>query len=58
MLQTISHNSLLLVTAGIRYIIQGLLFEFDLTIENLRKSARLNLVKPWLLLDSLNQKYP
>ena len=58
MLHTISHDILILVTAGIRYIIQGLLFEFDLTIENLRKSARPNLVKPWLLLDSLNQKYP
>ena len=57
MLHTISHDILILVTAGIRYIIQGLLFEFDLTIENLRRSACPNLVNPLFVLASFNREY-
>ena len=35
MLHTPSRDILILVTVGVRYLIQELLFEFDLTIENL-----------------------
>ena len=53
MLHTPSRDILILVTIGVRYLIQELLFEFDLTIENLGQNALPNLVKPWMLLTSL-----
>ena len=58
MLHTLSRDILILVTVGVRYLIQELLFEFDLTIENLGQNACPNLVNPWLLLASFNHKYP
>ena len=58
MLHTPSHNILILVTVGVRFLIQELFFEFDLTIENLRQSACPKLVDPWLLLTSFDLGYP
>ena len=58
MLQTPSHDILILVTVGVRYLIHELFFEFDLTIENLGHNASPKLVNPWLLLASFNLKYP
>ena len=46
MLHTTSHHILIFITVGVRYLINELFFEFDLTIENLRRSACTNLVNP------------
>ena len=46
MLDTPSHLILNLATVGVMYLIHELLFEFALTIENLRQSACPNLVDP------------
>ena len=58
MLDTPSHPILILVTVGVGYLINELLFEFALTIENLRQSAFPNLVDPWLPLTSCKDRYP
>ena len=57
MLYTPRHHILILITVGVSYLINELLFEFDLTIENLRRSAWPNLVNPWFVLASFNRKY-
>ena len=57
MLHTPSHHNLILITVGVSYLINELLFEFDLTIENLRRSACQNLVNPWSVLASFNREY-
>ena len=57
MLHTPSHHILILITVGVSYLINELLFEFDLTIENLRRSSRPNLVNPWFVLASFNREY-
>ena len=57
MLHTPSHHILILITVGVSYLINELLFEFDLTIENLKRSAYPNLVNPWVLLASFNREY-
>ena len=58
MLHTLSRDILILVTVGVRYLIQELLFEFDLTIENPGQNAGPNLFHPWSLLASFNHRYP
>ena len=52
MLDIPSHHILFLVTIGVGYPTQELLFEFAFTIGNLRQSTYPNLVNPWLLLTS------
>ena len=52
MLDIPSHHILFLVTIGVGYLTQELLFEFAFTIGNLRQSTYPNLVNPWLLLTS------
>ncbi len=46
MLDIPSHHILFLVTVGVGYLIQELLFEFAFTIGDLRQSTYPNLVKP------------
>ena len=58
MLDIPSHDILVLVSFDATYPINELLLEFDLTVENLSQSGCLNLVTPWLLLTSLDRKYP
>ena len=57
MLHTPSHHILILITVGVSYLINELLFEFDLTIENLRRRACPNLVNPWCVLASFKREY-
>ncbi len=52
MLDIPSHHILFLVTNGVGYLTQELLFEFAFTIGNLRQSTYPNLANPWLLLTS------
>ena len=57
MLHTPSHHIMIHITVGVRYVINELLFEFDLTIENLRRSACPNLVNLLFVLASFNHEY-
>ena len=58
MLDKPSHPILILVMVGVKYLLNELLFEFALTIENLRQSACPNMVNPWLPLTSFDGEYP
>ena len=58
MLDTPSHPILILVMVGVKYLINELLFEFALTIENVRQSAYPNLISPRLPPASFDGEYP
>ena len=58
MLDIPSHPILILVMVGVKYLINELLFEFALTIESVRQSARPNLINPRLPPASFDSEYP